>query len=280
MTTYHVDQTSGKDSNSGLSADQAFKNLARGLQALMRGDTLLVGPGVYPYQTIDTPGVTIRGNGAVIDGQSEAPWGLLITAPHVVVEGLEVRRSKRAGIHIRHTHHVTIQGCKVHHNLGTGIFATRSDYLTLDDNDVFLNCKDTSHPSTSAISIFQPTEAPGGPRWFRLRVTRNRIYDNSQPGGTDGFAFILDNNPPVPYPHRLLVEGNYFYDNARGMLFFNCGRFVCRHNHGCRNGPVEFRFRHSRGLVQDNIASPSATGIAYHAVGWTPGVLFQDNLPV
>src|SRR3954468_20187956 len=45
--TYYSDGRSGRDSASGLSPDQPFETLARGLQPLAPGDTLKVASGVY-----------------------------------------------------------------------------------------------------------------------------------------------------------------------------------------------------------------------------------------
>jgi parallel beta-helix repeat protein len=277
MSTYYVRQSAGNNANAGATWQRAFQTLSRGMEALSAGDTLVVGPGTYSPQKVTTAGVILRGcDGAVINGKGTFPFGFLITASHVTVEGFEVCHVKGgAGIHVRHIHHVAVIGNTVHSNEGSGIFVTRSDYITIDRNEVFDNDSDRA---TSAISVFQPQEFEGQDWWARIRVTNNYIHRNGSPGGSDDFAFILDNNPPVPYLHRVLVEGNLCHDNAKGMLLFNTDNFAVRGNIMYHNGPIEFRFKQSTGRAQDNIAVAWGYGTTYDVQGWATRVAFRGNV--
>lgn len=93
VETFYVDASTGDDGADGRSTSRAFRTLARGVQAMRPGDTLVVGPGRYyhnPLVVRDLPGTadnptTIRaeprGGATISAAWSEAAEGRVTWTP-------------------------------------------------------------------------------------------------------------------------------------------------------------------------------------------------------
>lgn len=71
---YHVDGTTGRDWNNGLSRDSAFRTIQKAVDSAKNGDTVLVWPGVYTL----SPSEEVRFNGKAITVQSAADAAVIV----------------------------------------------------------------------------------------------------------------------------------------------------------------------------------------------------------
>ncbi len=121
-------------------------------------------------------------------------------------------------------HHFVIRKNKVHHCGGSGIAAERSDYVTIEDNEVYSNAWWSVH-GCSGISLFHPYDTDEN-RGYKNFIRRNRTYDNrmfikwiTANDITDGNGIIVDDtkntqiNKPA-YRGRTRVENNITYLNG------------------------------------------------------------------
>ncbi len=74
---YHVDGTSGRNTNSGTSRSYAFKTIQRAVDAARNGDTVLVWPGVYDLSA--TEEITFNSKAITVQSAADAA---IITATH------------------------------------------------------------------------------------------------------------------------------------------------------------------------------------------------------
>lgn len=182
---------------------QSIGEKAAGLRP---GDTLLIKAGTYRESVLisglvgtqDAP-ITIRGekgavldatgtDGFTIDGNPGAAW--------LVIEGLEIRGARRAGILLQRSHHITLRNLVCVGNRKWQIHTRKSDYITVE------NC-DLSGATLQHGVYFSSTDHP---------VARgNRIHHNSTCGihmngekreGGDG---LISNG---------IIEGNLIYNNG------------------------------------------------------------------
>ena len=143
--TYYV-STGGLDTNDGSSA-YPWRTIQHSADQLSPGDTLLIAPGLYQEGGITvTHGgaagnpVTFKANGAgvIIDksGAGSRQDAFFITyADYVVVDGLTIRNSNRAGVRIDHSDHVTVRNSTLANNKYWGVFTDFSDYTTVEDSE-------------------------------------------------------------------------------------------------------------------------------------------------
>ncbi len=136
-----------------------------------------------------------------------------------------------------HSHHVIIRRCRIHHTAGGGIATARSDYLLIEQNEIFK----TSHYSPwgeSAISIWESRNHDDRNDVYRTVIRGNRCYLNDNKVRfwmtktfSDGNGIILDalridqqilqDGYHEPYTGRVLVTQNVCFQNGgRGVNIY------------------------------------------------------------
>ena len=153
LCTLHVDPA-GKDAEDRGAADQPWRRVQYALDRALPGDTIVLAPGLYSaggllsHRGVPGAPITIRAAekwAAVIDGRHRTPHLLQLRgAPHVVVDGLELRWYTRAAILLTDSPHVTIRNCKVWNDFwgtwrfGDAVVAWSSPHLAAERNLIFL----------------------------------------------------------------------------------------------------------------------------------------------
>ena len=119
-TDYYV-ATGGSDSNSGTLA-QPFKTIGKAALVASSGDTVYIGAGTYPETVSLTrsglPAAPIvfraQGNGAVwVDGACTRTNVFDISADHLTIVGIGVKRANEANIRLDASDHITLDGLTV-----------------------------------------------------------------------------------------------------------------------------------------------------------------------
>jgi uncharacterized protein DUF1565 len=97
--TYYV-STIGNDTNSGTQA-YPFKTFAKALSVSQSGDTIQAIPGTYSESiNVTISGITLIGNGSILDMQGIQSNGISISGSHVSVSGFTMTRSLSFGIYV------------------------------------------------------------------------------------------------------------------------------------------------------------------------------------
>ena len=156
--TYFV-SPEGEDLAGRGSRPRPWHTLQFAVDRARPGDRIRLLPGLYPGQTTLTRGglpeapLVIQSEtpgAAILDAHHEFPACLqLVKAPHVVIEGLELRwfgrpdryySNDKAGISIVDSPNVSVRHCKIWNGfwtgwtVGSGIYANRSPGLVADHN--------------------------------------------------------------------------------------------------------------------------------------------------
>jgi parallel beta-helix repeat protein len=128
---------SGDDSNSG-SLDHPFHTIENGIKQLTPGDTLILREGTYsePFRlmTSGTPEdyITIQnypGEKPIIDADNTANNGVVISASHWRLTGLEIRNCNENGIWVESSQYFSITNCTVRNvQYGIGIADGSHDF--------------------------------------------------------------------------------------------------------------------------------------------------------
>ena len=265
--TLHVSRESRVGGNG--SADDPFASIPQALAVVQPGDTILVAAG--DYRELNGIAINVSGRPDAWIKIKAAPgvrpkiissgwngFGLTGGISYIEIEGFEVtwvpnpKTAKQVdGVGIAPayaSHHLRFLN-NVVHGFGTGgICSLDCDYLHLEGNVLYDNCK-TSPYGGSAISLcraFNCDEFAG----YHNIIRGNICYDNELlvsvlelSGGngrtlTDGNGIIIDvfmrsranprkphtqdrGGPLEPYRGRTLIENNLIYDNGgRGIHVF------------------------------------------------------------
>ncbi|MEH1843050.1 MAG: right-handed parallel beta-helix repeat-containing protein [Nostoc sp.] len=129
-----------------------------------------------------------------------------------------------------HSHHIRILNNKVHDCGGAGITAIQSDYLTIDNNEVFNNAWYSVY-ACSGISVLNSWNSDNN-RNYKIFVTRNKVYKNqmfvapiSNHKIQDGNGIIIDRGMNKQkgsrlsaYQGRTLIASNITYKNGGGGI--------------------------------------------------------------
>jgi parallel beta-helix repeat protein len=163
-------------------------------------------------------------------------------------------------------HHINITNSIVKDNPGGGISAVRSDYITIENNEVAGNSFYSTY-NTSGISLYQNNNSDGN-NGLKIIIRNNVVHNNQnlikdfnhfkeedlyhpdpakRPKITDGNGIIIDDatrtqviqsvdggqapqNLPS-YQGKTLIENNKVYDNgARGIEAFNSANVEIKNN--------------------------------------------------
>ena len=97
VRTLHVDTINGDDTNNGLSRENAFAAIQKGIEVAQTGETVLVWPGVY-VEDVDFLGKAITVRSAADAAHITKPGGIAVTfdsgeGPDTVLENMVVRDS-------------------------------------------------------------------------------------------------------------------------------------------------------------------------------------------
>ena len=203
---------------------------------LKPGDVLVLKPGIYREE------ITISG----LRGKREqvirivGEKGAIIESPgrdgihffggggsaYVVVEGLTIRKARRAGILVNGSRHITIRNCMIGDNGKWGIQTILSDAITVEDCDLFGSVKEhgvyfstTDHPVVRRCRIhdnaacgvhFNGDKSEGGDGMISDGVVEhNVIYRNGRIGGA---GINMDS------AERMLIRDNLLYHNLSGGI--------------------------------------------------------------
>lgn len=130
----------------------------------------------------------------------------------------------------RRPHHIRILNNKVHDCGGVGIVAIESDYLTIDNNEVFNNAWYAVY-GCSGISVLNSWNYDNSQK-YKIFVTRNKVYNNrmlipwiNTGKIQDGNGIIIDRGTNKqkgsklsPYRGRTLIANNISYKNGGGGI--------------------------------------------------------------
>jgi nitrous oxidase accessory protein NosD len=204
--------TTGTDADGRGDAATPLRTIAYALARTLPGDTVLVEPGVYAGEvyighggTADAP-ITLRSReplGAVLDGVRKVKGILrLEAAPHIVVDGFDIRWFHRrgCGIYAADSPSLTVSRCKIWNmewshdwGEGVGIFLHRSPDATLREN-VLLRAE-------QGVVILQSP---------RTRVLHNTALRNTY----GAVAWSVESAPGS------VMAGNSFCYNGNDQVYF------------------------------------------------------------
>ncbi|WP_375506740.1 choice-of-anchor Q domain-containing protein [uncultured Nostoc sp.] len=128
------------------------------------------------------------------------------------------------------SHHIRILNNKVHDCGGGGISAIQSDYVTIDNNEVFNNAWYSVY-GCSGISLLNNWNSDNNQN-YKMFVTRNKVYNNkmlvpwiSNGKIQDGNGIIIDRamnkqkgSKLSAYRGRTLIASNISYKNGGGGI--------------------------------------------------------------
>ena len=223
-----------------------FATLARAIQCLGAGDTLLIENGVYAGGVVYTVEATaekptvIRGESleAIIDGSPENIDALRIQdCAYVMLENLTIRNAGRAGVAIRFSNHVRTADCLFTNNNTWGLFTSFTDDLTIENceacsskvqhgfyhsnsGDRFvIRGNHVHHNNGNGIHLNGDPEIQGGDGVLNEGIVeRNVIHHNGASGG----AAIN-----MTHVHDIIVRNNLAHNNRAGgvTIYQDTGTF-------------------------------------------------------
>lgn len=250
------------------------------LDGAAEGDTVLVPEGVYLEHVRVETRVTLRGEGAIIDGEGTGTV-LTISAPNTIVEGLVVRGSGSDlgapdvciytepsatgvqirdnevtdcafGIWIHQSHHGVVVDNRVHGgrdvrmaDRGNGIHLFDANHLEVMRN-VVTGSRDGIYVSATDESIIAENRADGQRFGIHYMYSnRNTVRDNQTSDNTGGIALMQSRN--------LIVTGNVARNNDRfGLLFRDAQECQIKDNVLERNGQGMFFFSSTDNVITGN----------------------------
>jgi hypothetical protein len=335
MATYYVAPT-GSNSNNGSSGSpwQTINYAVDSGRNLQPGDEVIVRPGTY--NTAST--IEIKASGSAAGGyitlKSEvlhaakivttAASGIkTVNRSYIRIEGFELEGSTGGGIVIERaktgfpsrSHHHIIKGNKVHDCAKQGIGVFRSDWVIIEDNEVY-ECTNLA-ASNSILVLFMQADPDddSDTTSHRMIVRRNRCYDNGLiSSSTDSAGIMIDQdftNPatdwdPDFYGYPRLIEANVCYNNAgAGLIFLTTSKLpfteknlnaLVRNNVAYNNGQKPdagpmvggFTIRASNVTLVNNISvadvatSPNTSAIAVVSLPAHPlvhtGIVWHNNI--
>lgn len=269
--TYFVSGT-GSDKNNGLKESTAFRSLSRAAYTLQPGDTVYVMNGTYthanPSQSVmyiykkkgtpKTP-ITIKaypGHKPLIKSKN---WSgiQIFGSSYITVEGLTLEgnndnislayalqqksnlsnpQTSGGGIEIREfSHHIVIRNNKVSKFGGAGIGASKSDYLTFENNVVSQNCFYTPW-GANTIGMLYNWNSDNNTSQYKMIIRGNIVYENKslipwKEAGkiTEGHGIMIDDNFNTqqkslrqPYRGKTLIANNISYKNGgAGIMVYS-----------------------------------------------------------
>jgi parallel beta-helix repeat protein len=188
-TTLYVRER-GNDANRGDTPDTAFRSIARAVQGLSGGQTVIVGPGSYrvpgglPTRFIDIEDVTDgpltiladpsgemtedRADDVVVDAEGAAFAFRISRSSEVTIDGFAIRRARGdngAGIQVRgDSSQITVKNCSITSSRD-GIRVESSDDVLIFNNLIFANqTRGVRLSGVNGARLFHNTIADNGAR--------------------------------------------------------------------------------------------------------------------
>ena len=184
--------------------------------------------GIWIYNRasyIEVNGLEVEGNNGKMSskyalGQKNDQFNPLTNGNCISIDGTQNGRP----------HHIRILNNKVHDCGGGGISAIESDYITVDNNEVFNNAWNSTH-GCSGISLLNNWNSDNNQN-YKMFITRNKVYNNKMlvPWFTtgkiqDGNGIIVDRgmnkqkgSKLSAYRGRTLIASNISYKNGGGGI--------------------------------------------------------------
>ncbi|NLS08334.1 hypothetical protein HGP14_34710 [Rhizobium sp. P32RR-XVIII] len=249
MSEYYV-AADGSDIANG-SSSTPWKTISRAMQEQLKpGDEVVVKAGTYREQVVVSKDgaadnyITIRSEvpgGAMLRPPSSDTYSTLnVRADYIKIEGFDVVGGGGHAIDVDGSHHVTVKGNIAHDSGGSGITTTKSDWLTIEDNEVYGNTA-TNGYQCSGISLWQNVDLAAGNAEFRNIIRNNVTHDNVEGAAitsehTDGNGIIIDGFHDTNYSHGTLIENNLSYGNGgKGIHVFLSDYVTVRNNTAWHN---------------------------------------------
>lgn len=238
--SYYV-APNGNDNNPGT-LERPFRSIQKAVDEAGHGDTVFLRGGVYVEEVVvknsGRPGapLTIRaypGERPIIDGEYRVPADgpgleyqgkkslyiplLHIKASHVVVDGLEVRRSQGRGIEIgmrdEIVSHVSLTNCSVHDIRNRPIGIRNAQHVLVENCDVYHGSDFATHSRSSKELPWSVIVASIDSQDVTFRG--NRIHENWGEGLVAGRG-----------SSNVLIENNEIYDNYALQVYVQRARNV------------------------------------------------------
>jgi hypothetical protein len=222
------------------------------------GGITLIRPGT------DTAWITFRAqhrHRALLRSNAKIVLNVTSTANYNQIDGFDVQNTRNRdnsgdgqgqGLNATNTHHVIFSHNKVHECAHSGIIAFQSDFVRIEDNEVFHNAF-WNPGGGSGINLHwlvTSTATPGArfANGFGVQVRRNLVYRNeskvdtnnvlltsaSSSFATDGNGIIADRNrdgTATPYSREILIENNVILDNGgRAIQIYRSNNVLARNN--------------------------------------------------
>lgn len=244
---FYVDSGNGDDSASGVSVDEAWQSLSRGIEALEPGVDVFVLDGVYEelqspnqahYVIRDLHGsadqwsrlLAFPGHQPTIRATSTSGIEILfseyveVSGFHIEGIGFGPENSQGYGIIARDGHHFVFQDNELHGMGNSGIGGgMNSSHFTIANNVIYDNAL-WSPDGSSGVSLWRLSNVGGADEdGYANRIIGNTIYGNENrvnctcpPGGviTDGNGIIIDQSNINGYTGRSLVSDNTIFRNG------------------------------------------------------------------
>lgn len=248
----------GPNNNPHIVSVKNDGELQNAVQNAKPGDVIQLASGTYSPVSINNSGeagapITIEaapGAHATIDVNHNGPdygpgmAGVLVNGNYIAVRGLEITDSHYdansdttptvngngimigSGYGSANQHNITIENNWVHNLPGTGIGDNHGDNVAIVGNTIDHTSR-LSPYGVSGISCWELNDSDGRSGQTGIYILNNVVHDNFQvvPSTaiganqiTDGNGIIMDTNQG--YDKWTLIEGNYVYDNGRGIHAF------------------------------------------------------------
>lgn len=247
---WYVDGVAGGDQYSAGSQSRPFSVLWMALQHAKPGDTIYVVPSMtYPQLPLMISGaaaapIRLAGSDPAhptkVSGGGVAS-GIWVDGNYLMVRNFDVTApGNYPAVSIApNFHHIVIDANVIHDAGGNGVNTVANDYITVSNNTVYGNAKNTATAYGSGISLMGSVDVDGY-TGVKMRVTGNVIYGNTNTPrcataaclattaalNSDGNGVILDDNQRrqwdhVPYKGAFLVANNViFLNGGRGVHVF------------------------------------------------------------
>jgi hypothetical protein len=189
-------------------------------------------------------------------------------------------------------HHIEVRNCKVHDFAGNGISAIKTDFVTIENNEIYNNAWYTIH-GCSGLSIFHSYNTVDNYSDFSMIVRNNVVFNNKTlikwiavKKYSDGNGIIIDDNKNTqikgkPYKGSFLIENNLCYLNGgSGVYIMSSENALFRNNTSYWNSTESAKGSGAGELVcydSNNITWVNNIGWANSAYGSKMAAIVDDG---